>query len=254
MRLLRSLHAGPLSPGSEIVLEAGESRHLARVLRARAGDPVYLLDGRGTECRGRMIDPAPSAATVAVEEVSRHEPEPPRSPALALALTRTGDFEETLERAIELGCAAFHPVESDRTVVRLDERKRAARRERWERLAAASLKQCERLWLPRIEEPAPLAEVLERLAAEQTLALALVERSGDEAVQPLDALDRAQGRAVCFLCGPEGGWSPEEREALRAHGAVAVTFGPAVLRSGTAALAALSSSLAHRLSRREIRP
>lgn len=236
MRWYRCFHDGALEPGQQIALSREEASHLTKVRRVRPGGDVLVLNGRGRECRAKLT----GGGLLEVHSLERDEPAPPRAVELAPGLTRTNAFEETFSRAIELGMTGFRPVEPSRGVVKLDDRKRAARLERWRRLAIERLKQCERLWLPEIHEPAPLGDVLDALANSGVTALALRERGEQDLPSWGSAMAALAGADVCLLVGPEGGWDTGEEAMLERPGVRGVSLGRAVLRAETAALAAMA--------------
>lgn len=240
MRLYRCFHDGDLRAGESIVLAREEAHHLSTVRRTGEGARVRVLNGRGMEAEGSLVD----GKAVEIAAIVRDEPRPQPGIELALALTRTDAFEDAIERGIELGMTAFRPLEAEHCVVRLDAKKAAARADRWHRMAIERLKQCERLWLPRIEAPAAPARAIAAISAEQCLPVFLSERS---AAPPLLELAREHaGRSLCLLVGPEGGWSAGERDEAVAAGAVEASLGSAILRAETAALAGLATVLALR--------
>jgi 16S rRNA (uracil1498-N3)-methyltransferase len=157
----------------------------------------------------------------------------------------TPDSESIVGSAIELGVSAFHPLITVRCTVRGAEKKPDALCDRWRRMAITALKQCERLWLPDIQVPKPVSEVLSGVMAAGGLPICLAERSHDS--RPLlEILQRPGHEAPTFFVGPEGGWDPSERELFDQAGAAIATLGDAILRAETACLCALATSLAHR--------
>jgi 16S rRNA (uracil1498-N3)-methyltransferase len=248
MRVCNCLTPGPLAAPGVLELSPGESAHLVRVRRARTGDAVKLFDGAGAIATGVVESADAKAARVRVDTIER-APESQRPRAeLALALTRGGDLDDCLHRAIELGMAAFRPITTAHSVVRPGEGRADARVERWQRLAEERLKQCERAWLPAIHAPVELPALLTTLSQEGVAAVALVERAAD--ATPLPAvLDAIGAGRLCVIVGPEGGWDADERALFAAApGVHRASLGAAILRSETAALAALSTILAHGLS------
>lgn len=245
MRSYRCFHDAPVRAGERLTLAPEEATHLAKVRRLRDGEEAFVLDGRGTEARALAVDAR--RGVLEVGDIVRREESPGPALELGLALTRTGAFEDVLARAVELGITAFRPIETEHAVVRLDERKAAARHERWRRLAIERLKQCERLWLPEFHEPLPLAPLLEALSAAAVVPVGLVERAGPD-VPPLGGLARSLGAApACLLVGPEGGWTAAEAALLAAPPCRPATLGSAILRAETAALAAVAVAVSARL-------
>lgn len=229
--------------GGAIVLDREESSHLVRVLRAAPGAEFEAFDGRGGLWLARLEQADAKAARAAAVEQLAAEAAPPPGPVLALALTRTSAFEDAIERAVELGARRFVPLAAERCVARLDPRKAEAKLDRWRKLAREALKQCERLWDMEVGAPIPPAEALDASEDWGAAPVALAERSADSAETLAEVLD-SLGAPPLLLVGPEGGWGPGEQELLAAR-ARAAHLGAAVLRSETAALAALATALAH---------
>ncbi len=239
MRVYRCFHDISTFQGlNGFELEKEEARHLARVRRAAPGDECVVINGKGEEVSAVLLEDG----GLRVSGEVRHEPLPSRTLAVAPVMTRTDAFEDTLERCIELGVTAIHPLLSESSVVRLDAKKRAARVGRWRRLAIERLKQCERLHLPRIEEPLELSEFLSTGFSSGYHLVALVERDPD--TPPLRNVLRGEETGVCLLTGPEGGWSSSELGLLREKACDAASLGDYILRSETALLAGVATVLA----------
>ncbi len=227
--------------GEEVTLSGAEHVHVARALRARRGDRIDAVDGVGGRALLKVVDVRRSATRCAV--VSRGPAEPAARLALRVApcLTRGPRIDWLVEKATELGVTEFAPVVSARSVVRRDARADAAHRARWERLAVAAMKQSRRAWLPRIAAPLPLDAFL---AARDPGERLIVPWEGASSGTGLGAQLRERpigpvGR-VALLVGPEGGLTDEEARAIEAAGGELVALGGAILRSETAAIAAVA--------------
>lgn len=216
-------------------LRGEESHHARRVLRLRPGDAVTCFDGEGNGWNA-TIDRFEGERTFA-SIVAPLRPEAPPRPriTLAQALVKGDRMDLILQKATELGVARVRPVAADRSDVRLDGARRDKRLERWRRIAIEAAKQSERLSLPIIDPPAPLDEVL---AATDRPAIAFVERATRSARSTLGAL--AGSAAVTIVIGPEGGWTERERSAFDAEDLVSASLGDHILRTETAAIAALA--------------
>ena len=218
-----------LSSGGAVTLPAAASHYLAGVMRRAAGDSVRLFDDRSGEWHGVVIDPNRKAMTVRLEtRLSPREAVPDLW--LCVAPLKRGRIDWVAEKACELGVARLVPVLTARTVVdklNLD-------RLRAHMVEAAE--QCGRTALPALAEPVTLAKLLAGWDAERTLIFA--DETGGA---PLAATLAAARAPVAILIGPEGGFTPDERAAIRALTAtVPVTLGPRILRADTAAVAALA--------------
>jgi 16S rRNA (uracil1498-N3)-methyltransferase len=141
-----------------------------------------------------------------------------------------------LQKATELGVAAFVPVNSERSEVRLDAERTAKRVAHWRGVVASACGQSGRARLPAISTPLPLSEATATLPA---AALRLTLDPGAELA--LKALSAPASATVVVAIGPEGGWSPRDREQLASAGFGGVRLGPRILRTETAGIAAISA-------------
>jgi len=233
VRLTRLHVPGPLEPGVERILPESSGGHVARVLRLRAGAPLLLFDGSGSDFRAEVTEIAGSRVRVRVLERVAGVPESPLDLTLVQAVSRGERMDWTLQKATELGVRRIRPVLSARSVVRLDERQVERRWRHWQAVVASACEQCGRSVLPVVDPPVALASYLADSGPEgHRLLLA--------PVAPRALADSGPFSRVELLVGPEGGLdAAEEAAALRA-GFAAVRLGPRVLRTETAGVAALA--------------
>ncbi len=231
------LHADPLPSVDEgVTLDAEEARHAGSARRLAAGDPVTLFDGRGGLAHA-VLDEGTTRKTVSVR-VSRVEALPARRPALRLgtALPK-GDRQATLvSMATQLGVAAWAPLRCERSVARPGRNAD----ERWRRVAIAACKQSRNAWLPELlpeADPARFADAEARRGACFVLHPGAGSRPIAEAAR--ESLTGAPA-SLTVVVGPEGGLEEEEVRACEARGAVRVSLGETILRTETAAVAALA--------------
>ena len=221
----------PLSEGAAVDLDAGQANYLGNVLRMGAGAELLLFDGRSGEWLARVSDAAKKRMTLAVERRTR-EPEDIPDVWLAFAPVKRAQTDWLVEKATELGAARLMPVMTQRTVaerVRLD---------RLESIAIEAAEQCGRTRLPDIVQPVSLKQLLADRDPARTLYFA--DEGGGEPVA-----DAFQHGPALILTGPEGGFTEDERTAIRAAtNAVPISLGPRILRAETAALAALAAYMA----------
>ena len=225
------------------VLPAEESHHLSRVLRLGRGDEVTVFDGRGHEFLARVEDASRAAATVTLIRPVQAAPEPAVRVTLVQAVLKGDKMDDVVRDATMAGAAHVAPIITARTEIKVSALKRGHAAERWQRVAIASAKQCRRAWVPSIDLAVPvLTWLAEPFPGPRLL---LVEPSaGETAVLSMRALQtHPRPESAACLVGPEGGWTPEEREAALAAGCVPATLGALTLRAdavGLAVLAALS--------------
>jgi 16S rRNA (uracil1498-N3)-methyltransferase len=205
--------------------------YLGNVLRLKEGAELLLFDGRSGEWLARIAAAGKKAMTLAVERRTR-EAEAIPDVWLAFAPVKRSQTDWLVEKATELGAARLIPVTTHRTVVE------RVKLERLRAIAIEAAEQCGRTRLPDIAEPLSLGQLLEQREPRRTLYFA--DESGGKTVSTAFK----PGPAM-LLTGPEGGFTSEERSAIRAAPeSIAISLGPRILRAETAALAALAAYMA----------
>jgi len=221
----------PLGQGTSVDLDAGQANYLGNVMRLGVGSELLVFDGASGEWLARIAEAGKKRMTLAVERLTR-EAEAIPDVWLAFAPVKRTQTDWLVEKATELGAARLVPVMTRRTVAE------RVKLERLEAIAIEAAEQCRRTVLPEIAEPQPLARWLEQRDAARTLYFA--DEGGGER-----AADAFKPGPACILTGPEGGFTDEERAAVRGHpNAVPISLGPRILRAETAALAALTAYMA----------
>ncbi len=222
----------PLSPGAETALPEAAVRHVA-ALRLRPGDAVILFDGSGGEHEATLVRMDRGRSSARIGGKRDIERESPLSVTLALGISAGERMDYSIQKAVELGAAGIVPLSTERSVVHLSEERADRRLVHWRRVAASACEQCGRNRLPRIDSVAGLDEFLSR--AHEGLKL-IFSPEGTHRISGM-----APARSVIVLIGPEGGLSAREREAARTAGFLALRFGPRILRTETAPVAALAA-------------
>jgi 16S rRNA (uracil1498-N3)-methyltransferase len=224
------------APG-ELTVDGPRFHYLSRVLRLAAGDALEVFDGRGHAFDARLVSLAEASARLSLG--------PGRDAPLARPLTVVqglpkGDkLELVLQKGTELGVAAFVPAVCARSVVKLDEKAAATRVARWQRIAEEAARQCGRADVPMVSMPAPLADAVARIAAEHAVFVLDEAERAVSLSQAFASLKDAR-RPIALVVGPEGGLERAEVDALVSRGATPVSLGRLVLRTETAALAAVA--------------
>jgi 16S rRNA (uracil1498-N3)-methyltransferase len=218
-----------LQPQASIELPETVAHHAARVLRLRDGDAVVLFDGRGGEYAGRLSI-AGKAVRAQIGERRDIERESPLSIVLVQAVSSGDKMDFTVQKAVELGVTAIHPVLTDRAVVRLSGERAERKLEHWRRIVIAACEQCGRNRVPGVSAPV----ALERYRAPDGLKVMLAP----SATQKLSTLAKGP---LTLAAGPEAGFSDAEERLLQRAGFVPASLGPRTLRTETAGLAALAA-------------
>jgi 16S rRNA (uracil1498-N3)-methyltransferase len=233
MRLTRLFVDAHLETGRTIELPMETAAHLVKVLRARSGDELVLFNGDGRDFNGIVGDihgkrvSAEIGAAYAVENESR------LAITLVQCVPRGERMDLVVQKATELGVARIVPVISQRSVVRLDDSQAHSKQSHWQAVAVSACEQCGRARLPAVELPVQLLSYLGDLSA------VLHPRWVLEPHTAPGKLERAPLTAAEMAIGPEGGFAPDELEAFRLAGFLPLGLGPRVLRTETAAIAAI---------------
>ena len=236
MRLSRAYVEGPLAIGARVALPEGAAAHLLRALRLDVGDGCVLFNGDGHDYDARVVAAGKRGGEVEVLAARAVDVESPLRIILLQGVARGEKMDWILQKATELGVAAFVPVNSERSEVRLDAARTAKRLAHWQGVVASACGQCGRVRLPAVATPAGLRDACASLPAD---ALRLTLDPG--AVAGVHALAAPASATVVVAIGPEGGWSPRDREQLVAAGFSGVRLGPRILRTETAGIAAVSA-------------
>jgi 16S rRNA (uracil1498-N3)-methyltransferase len=228
--------AVPLGGSPRITLPADVFHHAVRVRRLRAGDELVLFAGDGFEARAKLTDVGRDSAQIEVLQVDPVDRESPLPITLLQGISSGDRMDYTLQKAVELGVTAIVPVTAERSIVRLQGERADKRAAHWRETVVSACEQCGRNRLPEVFAAMPLGTALAMSEATSTrfmLAIGGTRRLGD--------VDRPADGRVVLLAGPEGGLSPVEQRAALQSGFVPLSLGPRVLRTETAAVAAIAA-------------
>ncbi len=214
-----------------------ELAHMRKVLRLRPGARVLLWDGEGTEHEALIRDYDGGVAVMTVVRSYRPERESPLAVTLAQAVGKGDKMDWIVEKSTELGVACVAPFFSSHTVPRFAGDKGARRRARWEKIATAAARQSGRTRVPEIREPDGCDAVLARDWQCDARLLFWEDPSGKGLASLREELGSL--RSVLVMVGPEGGFSDEEAARAAAQGFHVVGLGRRILRTETAAVAAV---------------
>ena len=222
-----------LRAGSSCLLPEASAHHAVHVLRLRAGDDVTLFNGRGGEFAARIAAAERLRLTVDLLQHLAIEREAPLRVTLVQGVSAGEKMDSTVRKAVELGVAAVQPVLATRSVARPKGERAESRREHWQKVAIAACEQCGRNRIPEVRPLVSLADYRAEGAGARILLSPLSQ-------MPLSKMGLA-GDEFVVAAGPEAGFTAEEEAALAGQGFLPARLGPRVLRTETAALAALSA-------------
>jgi 16S rRNA (uracil1498-N3)-methyltransferase len=224
----------PLAAGQQLELPADVAHHI-NVVRMEPGDTLTLFNGDGGEYTAVLTDVQKKKAWAEIKVFDPREAELPFAVTLAQALPEGSKMDWIIEKAVELGVAGIQPLAARRCVVRLSAERAEKKLEHWNGIVVSASEQCGRNRLASVAAPLEFREWIARQDLHKRVILT------PRATESLADWARHQpAQALSIMVGPEGGFSDEEEaEALR-HGVLPLSIGPRVLRTETAALAAVS--------------
>jgi len=235
MRLNRAYLDTPLAPGQRVTLTDTASGHLLRVLRLREGDGCVLFNGDGHDYPARIVCADKRGGEV--EIVGKHtiHTESPLSLWLVQGIARGEKMDLIVQKATELGVSGIIPIISERSEVKLDAARAEKRLAHWRQVIIAACEQSGRARIPALLPPQPLAQcgaALPKTAARWAL--------DPDATATLTSAHATPEHPIILAIGPEGGWSPRDRQILSQMGFIALRLGPRILRTETAGLATIA--------------
>tara|TARA_R110000868_G_scaffold106915_11_gene292864 strand:- start:1 stop:723 length:723 start_codon:yes stop_codon:yes gene_type:complete len=228
---MRIYQPAPLAVGA-FIIEEKASHHLARVLRVKVGDEVILFNGDGGEYHAVIRAISKNNVEVELLEFLAREVESPLKITLAQGIARGEKMDFIIQKAVELGVSDIYPVVTERCNVRLDKEREQKRLLHWQAVVISACEQSGRNTLPAVHAPIALMKWLPQCEAGQKFILS---PHADNKLA-----DHSSSASIAMLVGPEGGLSDAEIQAAGQHQFAALKLGPRVLRTETAALAALS--------------
>jgi 16S rRNA (uracil1498-N3)-methyltransferase len=232
VRLNRVYVDAVLAEGLLLELPPAAGVHLAKVLRMRSGDELVVFSGDGLEYPASVESVRGNRVAVAIGKARALDRESPLAVTLVQCMARADRMDVIVQKATELGVARIIPVQSRRGVVRLDAAQAESKGAHWRAIVVSACEQCGRNRLPAVEAPRRLLDYLGTLPAGD--GRLLLEPGGEtRRAAPI-------GGEVTVAIGPEGGLDEEEIEAFRLAGFQTMSLGPRVLRTETAAIAALA--------------
>ena len=231
--------------GNRAVICGTDVNHIKNVLRMKAGEEIALSNGvDGKEYRVGIVAFAGDAVECEVRFVKEDAIELPCKIYLFQGLPKGDKMELIIQKAVELGVFEVIPVAMSRSVVKLDEKKAAAKVKRWQAIAEAAAKQSKRGVIPQVQK---VMTYKEALAYAKDMEVKLLPYELAEGMAKTKELIEqiTKGQNIAIFIGPEGGFAAEEVEHANSEGFEAVTLGKRILRTETAGMTLLSILMYH---------
>jgi 16S rRNA (uracil1498-N3)-methyltransferase len=225
----------PITIGEPLRLPREVTRHALRALRLRQGEMLTLFNGQGGEFVAQLVHAREPEAEVQVVRFDARDAESPWCFTVAQGLSSGDRMDWTVEKAVELGAATVSPLATARSVTRLAGDRARSRRAHWQALAIAASEQCGRNRVAVVDDVMPLDDWFATLP-EASLRLVL----SPDGASPRTIRRPPPARRVIVLAGPEGGFDDNELQAADTAGFRAISLGPRILRTETAAAVGLA--------------
>ena len=224
----------------EVFISGGDVNHIKNVLRLEVGDWIVACDGNGTDYVSRIQSICSDEVVASIEKVQPTGTELPVRITLFQGMPKKDKLELIIQKAVELGACEIVPVMTKRTVVKLSEEKKIIKRlERWQSIAYAAAKQCDRGIIPTVHKPVSYEEALAMADQLDYNVIPYELQTGMEEARKI--VDQAcKQRSLGIFIGPEGGFEPEEVERAMTRNIHPMTLGKRILRTETAGMALLS--------------
>jgi len=223
-----------LERGECITLDSNATNHVSRVLRLKQGTNIRLFDGEGREFHATLGRVERNCVEATIEAAISETSESPLRITLAQGISRGERMDLVVQKSVELGVDTIVPLLTERTNVQLKRDRQQKKLGHWRGITISACEQCGRNQLPALEPITTFDQLLETPFSGTRLLLDPKAEVGLNDIKP-------EGSAIQLLIGPEGGLSSSEIERARAHGFLGVRMGPRVLRTETAAIAALTA-------------
>lgn len=233
---------------NKIFMQGSDVNHIRNVLRMKPGEDVRVNDGRGKTYLCCISSYEEQTAVLDILKELDSDTELPSRIILFQGLPKGDKMEWVVQKAVELGAYSIVPFAAKRSVVKLDEKKAAKKRARWQLIAKGAAEQSGRGIIPEVSTVRTFAEAL-GMAGDLDVVLIPyeLEEGMKETARVLENIEC--GQSVGIFIGPEGGFEEEEVERAKEAGAYAITLGKRILRTETAGLTTLSVLMYHLESR-----
>ena len=235
MAITRLFVRGELQADQVLQLDEEQSRYIGRVLRLRVGDAIAVFNGKTGEFAATVESLGKTSAAIAIGSAVDSATESPLRVHLVQSVSRGERMDLIVQKSTELGVKRISPVLTEYSVVKLDQARATKRREHWQKIAESACEQSGRIRPPLIDEPLSLKSWLGAKTKEADVDLIL----RPDTTTPMASM-QAPKTKVCLLIGPEGGFSDIEYDDASVVGFTAVSLGPRILRTETAAIAAVA--------------
>ncbi len=246
-RRFLALLAPGMVPGDHFELDPEESLHATRVLRLKAGQRIQVFDGQGAEYVADLVRVTPRGCQCVLVSETAAVAEPAIPVSLAFGLSKKNATDLIIQKAVELGVDALYPFFCEHSVVAPGTpAKESARLERWTKMIRDATKQCGRATLCQIHPPTPLSQYVAQAQGPESISILCWEKAPSKDTLSAVLTERVKQKptSIRLAIGPEGGLTDDEGKDFHSADYAVASLGPRILRAETAALAAVTITLA----------
>lgn len=227
----------------KVIITDANFNHVKNVLRMREGE-TFLVSVNKQSHLCKIENITNDSVVAVITDYDFNDTSLPIKIDLYQALPKSDKLELVIQKAVELGAEAIYPVQTERCVVKLDEKKAKSKVERWNSIAESAAKQCKRAFIPSVNAPLSFAQTVDKICEYDLFLVAYENEQG--ALSTKTALDKIKcNMKIAVLIGSEGGLSEKEVDALKNNGAITISLGKRILRTETASITSLSILMMH---------
>ncbi len=241
MRRPRFYIPQPLAVGKSVEAPENTVRHMSQVLRLRCGDEVVLFNGDNREYPAVIRQMQKKRVWLEVLSVRTHSLESPLQIHLLQAVSKGERMDWVVQKAVELGVSTIQPVLAARTNVKLSPERFEKKRQHWQGIVHSACEQCGRNFVPSVSPVELLSKAAATYANDESWARLMLNPMSQRKILATDFT----ARHLVLAVGPEGGFAEADCQILARAGFLPCSLGPRILRTETAAIAALSILQAH---------
>jgi len=239
MHIPRIYYPENLSSAMTVNLDAQASKHLIAVLRLQVGNPVILFNGQGGQYSGLLSGINKNRGVYeALVEIKQYEDislEPPLSIHLGQAISSSDKMDYVIQKSVELGVTDITPLITDRINIKINTERLQTKMLHWQKIIINACEQCERNLIPNLHPILYFHDFVKE--KNDPLKFSLTPK----AEKKLADFKFSDNKNIVLLVGPEGGFSDQEIQMAAQHQFISLSLGPRILRTETAALAAIAA-------------
>jgi len=219
------------------ITDKSQVHHIHNVVRLKAKEEVVVFDDRSNEYKTEIVKSSSQSIILKIKERKKNTIRKKAFITIACAIPKKSKIDDIIDKLTQLGVDRIIPLETERVIVNLDEKKKGARLERWKKIAQSASLQSQRNNLPIID---PVRNLKEVLSCAQGFDLKLIPTLLGERESLKNIITKSKYKNILVLIGPEGDFTQEEVALAKQAGSIPVSLGDLVLRVETAAIAVVS--------------